>query len=461
MNLKQKFISNWQNIYPFNQTTHYYVVATSGGVDSVALCFLFHQIGIPFAIAHCNFNLRGEESQRDEKFVEDLAAKLNITFLKNSFNTAEIALETKESIQVTARNLRYKWFTEIQQKIAEENKYQAVYIVTAHHLNDNIETVLHHLIRGTGIAGLTGMDVVDKKRKIIRPLLEFTRQEIEEFISQEKINFVEDSSNATTKYTRNFLRQELIPIINSKFPNWEQNMKQNIVRFNETEHLYNIALQKELKRFIFYKDDVLKIPINLLLKHEAKHTIIWEILQPFGLQSAQIIEVVKLLQANNAAQIILQDAKLIKDRLWLLVVKTSQENTSPQLIEFGENKFEFTLGKIKLQSITKLDEKTLKNSNLNEVFIPKRLLQFPLILRPLRVGDYFYPLGMEKKKKLSRFLIDLKLSSLQKEKIWVIESNKKIVWIINYRLDNRFKVVNLNEPLIHINFLVKQKEAAK
>lgn len=450
MNLYEKFTLAWKNKFPFNTQHTYFIVAVSGGVDSVVLCHLLHFINIPFSIAHCNFNLRNEESKQDELFVQHLAKQLNVPFYLNSFDTIKEAALSKLSIQVTARNLRYNWFAQLQQSMLQESRYNHVFLLTAHHANDNAETVLHHLIRGTGLNGLKGIDSIDLARKICRPLLNFTKQQIVEFANDNNINFVEDSSNATIKYTRNYLRNKVIPTIEEKFPNWQENMQQNIQRFSDAAFLYNKALQKELKGFTFYKNNVLHLPINKLKASLIQQTILWELLSPLGLQSSQLPEIIKLFDAKNAAYIVFNNMKIIKDRAWLIVNTVDNGAASPILIENFNRPILFNGGAISVDFLSHVDEKVLKNAKQTDVYIPTALIQYPLVLRPVKTADYFYPFGMKKKKKLSRFFIDLKLSLVQKEKVWVIESNKKIIWVVGLRLDDRFKVTNNNEPITKI-----------
>lgn len=451
MILYDKFYNTWKNKTPFNALHSFFVVAVSGGVDSVVLCYLLKQFNVPFVMAHCNFNLRGEESLRDQKFVENLAVQLKVTLHLKHFDTVHEAMISKESIQVTARNLRYNWFAQLQTKIAEEQKAKHVFLLTAHHANDNVETVMHHLIRGTGLNGLTGIDEIDFDRKICRPLLQFTKQEVLDFAIANNIEFVEDSSNELNKYTRNFIRNKLIPTIEEKFPLWQQNMQHNIARFNEAAYLYKKALQKELKGFIHYKNDLLHVPIQKLKLSPIVNTIIWEIFMPFGLQSSQIEEVVKLFDAHNAAYIKIDNFRIIKDRAWLVVVPNENAVKSPILIENIDNEIQFELGTIKFELIQQIQESTILQATQKVAYVPASLLVLPLVLRPFKTADYFYPFGMQKKKKLSRFFIDLKLSTTEKNKVWVVETNKKIVWIVGLRLDNRFKVLNCNEPIVKIS----------
>src|SRR5690348_6913019 len=314
MSLLKEFIKNieQQNLF---QKNDYLLLAVSGGADSVALCELCFQAGFHFEIAHCNFQLRGEESERDEKFVLQLGEKYWTKVHEKKFNTTDYAAQNKISIQVAARELRYQWFDELLKdvdhqpstdngKSASNNLHPAScilhpasYLLTAHHANDNIETLLMNFFKGTGIKGLQG--IMSKQKKIIRPLLFAKREEILSFIKENNLEFVEDSSNNSDKYTRNYFRHQLIPSIQKVFPQVEENLLNNIERFGEMEILYNQSVSFHKKKLLEQKGNEIHIPVLKLLKTKPLKTIIYEIIRDYGFTAHQIDDAVSLLNAES------------------------------------------------------------------------------------------------------------------------------------------------------------------
>ena len=423
------------------------IVAVSGGVDSVVLVDLLSQMKIDFSIAHCNFQLRGEESLRDENFVKSLAEKYTCEVYIKKFDTETYAQENKISMQVAARNLRYDWFKELQINEAK----QPIYLVTAHHLNDNIETVFINFCRGTGIDGLTGISSFDKERKIIRPLLNFTKQNLLNYASAKGLQYVEDSSNSQNKYTRNSFRNQILPLIQEQFPQIEDNIKTNIQRLNDVAFIYHEANNKLKKDLLQKVGEEFQIAILKLKKTNPLNTIIWEIFKDFNFTSHQTSEIIKLLDASNGASIKSSSHQILKNRNWLIISKIAEKNNTHFLINEICKKVEFEDGQL---LIDKLDHQTNINISTaaNIVTIDAKQISYPLLLRKWKTGDYFYPLGMTKKQKLSRFFINQKLSNLQKEKVWVVESNKKIVWIVGHRIDNRFKILPTTKSILKITY---------
>jgi len=423
-----------------------FILAVSGGVDSVVLVDLFAKTNLDFVIAHCNFKLRGEESERDEQFVKALAVKYAKEIFIKCFDTKTYADEHKVSIQVAARDLRYNWFAELQSTVSNQ---RLTAIVTAHHQNDNIETVLINFFRGTGIQGLTGINSFDSERKILRPLLLFKKEELLQYATNNSLTFVEDSSNTTNKYTRNNFRNQIIPLVKQHFPSAEENLLNNIQRLHEVELLYNESVEKYKKSLIVLKGAELHIPIIKLKKVTTLHTIIWELIKSFNFSASQVNEIIKLLDSNNGSYIQSATNRIIKNRNWIIITPLKEEQSLTIIIEKEDKKIEFGNGKI---IIEQLQNSTLKPQTSNEVAtIDFDTLEFPLLLRKWKQGDYFYPLGMTKKQKLSKFFINQKLSLIQKENVWVIESNKRIVWIVGYRIDNRFKITDLTKVIMKLS----------
>jgi tRNA(Ile)-lysidine synthase len=421
------------------------LLAVSGGADSVVMAHLFKQAGFNFSIAHCNFQLRGEESVRDENFVAGLATRLQVPFYQIRFDTAAYMDTHRVSIQVAARELRYAWL--------EETRCAAGcdYIVTAHHMQDNVETVLMNLSKGTGIAGLHG--ILPKQAKVLRPLLFTQKDTILAYAAQNDIPFVEDSSNITVKYTRNFFRHKVIPVIQEAYPGVVTNIAAGIERFREAEALYTEALEKHLKRLVLQQDNMFMIAVLKLKKTVPLQTIAWEIFRQYGCNPAQLPQVLELLDSSSGKFVETSSHRIIRDRQWLLVTPLAETEAALIVIEKDRSHITAPNGTLRLKTSARKDT-TVIPSAANIACLDKASLQYPLILRKWKQGDYFYPLGMRKKKKLSRFFIDQKLSLPQKENVWVLESAKRVVWIVGLRIDDRFKITSQTKELLTITWEV-------
>ncbi len=427
------------------------LLAVSGGVDSVVLCELCKQAEFVFAIAHCNFQLRGEESERDEMFVKDLAKKYGAEIFVKKFGTEKYVEENKLSIQVAARELRYEWFNSLFNQTVNQ---PINYIITAHHANDNIETLLMNFFKGSGIAGLHG--ILPKQNKIVRPLLFAKKEELLVFAKENNLSFVEDSSNTSDKYTRNYFRNQLIPSLQKIFPQVEDNLLNNLERFTEIEMLYQQSIEVHKNKLIERKGEEIHIPVLKLLKSKPLNTIVYEIIKDFSFTSAQIEELIKLLQSESGKYIKSPTHRILKNRNWLII--TANNNVSPQniLIEENDEVIEFMNKRLKIEKlqITNLDtgQGNYKLQTDNDVaMLDADKIKFPLLLRKWKQGDYFYPLGMNKKKKLSKFFIDQKLSLLEKEDSWIIEMDKKIIWVTGRRIDDRFKILPSTKNILKIS----------
>lgn len=450
--LLQEFQQHLKEHFHLQPTQTKFLLAVSGGIDSVVLTDLIYKCGFDFAIAHCNFQLRGEESDRDENFVRSLEKKYHKQVTVKKFNTSQYAEQNKLSVQEAARNLRYDWFSEL----AKQNsilKNHNLLVATAHNANDNIETMLMHFFRGTGIHGLTGIPEADQKRKIIRPLLFATREEILHYAKKNNLRWVEDSSNATDKYTRNFFRLQIIPAIQEVFPNTEENLLNNLDRFKEVSLLYDESIELLKKKLVEQKENEFHIPILKLQQQKALNTIVWEIIKQFDFNAAQVVEVKKLFDAENGSFVNSTSHRIIKNRNWLVIAPLQTLNAQNILIEKNTDNIVFENGILSIQQ----KEKNIRLEKDNNVAcLDSTGIKFPLLLRKWKQGDYFYPLGMQKKKKLSRFFIDQKLSLTEKEKAWVVESDKKILWVIGYRIDDRFKLTDKTKSVIRIELLNKK-----
>ncbi|MES2003467.1 MAG: tRNA lysidine(34) synthetase TilS [Bacteroidota bacterium] len=451
MNLLQQFQKHWQQNFSQLQAGNcQLLLAVSGGVDSVVLVDLLNDLGFHFVMAHCNFQLRGTESERDEQFVRSLGERYAKEVLVKRFDTKAFAAEKKISIQDAARELRYTWFEEIvgswqmtdgSKHLAEKSNISYLpsnnaHILTAHHADDNIETLLMHFFRGTGIQGLSGIQPLLKDRKLIRPLLPIRKKELLGYANEKRLVFVEDSSNASDKYTRNYFRNQLLPQIREIYPRVDDNLLHNIERFNEVGNLYQQAVALHISKLMEQKGAEWHIPVLKWKKVNPLHTISWELIRPFGFHASQTEEVIKLLDGENGGYQSSATHRIIRNRNWMIIAPNQTETADHILVEKEDIQINFANGTLQITHHSPL---TTHGTN-EEVTLDAVSIRFPLLLRKWKTGDYFYPLGMQKKKKLSRFFIDLKLSKTEKEKVWVLESDKKILWVIGYRIDNRCKV---------------------
>ncbi len=426
------------------------LLAVSGGVDSVVLCELCKQAGYDFVIAHCNFQLRGEESERDEKFVTALAKKYAVELLVKKFNTEKYAAENKVSIQVAARELRYQWFHEL---IASA---VATFVVTGHHANDNVETMLMNFFKGTGINGLKA--ILPKQGKIVRPLLFAKKETLIAFARDNNLAFTEDSSNASDKYTRNYFRNQLLPALQKVFPQAEDNLIENLQRFREVDELYQQSISLHKKKLMEPRGSEIHIPVLKLLRSQPLHSIVYEIIRDFGFTAHQAGDCIALLQSDTGRYIQSATHRIIRNRAWLIISPNQSTETQHILIE-AEGNCAFATNSLEIKkfptSNLKLILGTAEGQTSNEIAqLDAANIKFPLLLRKWKQGDYFYPLGMSKKKKISRFLIDLKLSMTQKEQVWVIEMNRKIIWVVGLRIDDRFRITDKTKEVIR--FVLRQ-----
>lgn len=417
------------------------LLAVSGGTDSVAMVDLFAKAAYPFAIAHCNFNLRGAESDADEAFVKELAAKYKVQVFITKFDTGKLADEMGISIQLAARQLRYTWFNELL------SEHQFNNIATAHHLNDNIETIIYNLTKGTGIRGLRGIPV--KQGNIIRPVLFATRQQLEEHLQENNLTYREDSSNASDKYIRNKIRHHVIPLLKEINPALEKTFAEKIGVFIQLEDMYEKQMKATAKTlFIPRKGDVY-IPILKLKKTKNVASVLYEYLKDYGFNAEDVEDILEgLNDSKTGKQYLSSTARIIKDRRFLILTQLPETDITYKLIT--EADAEVLLGNLKLsiQHTTKPDKIT---ADKKTAWLDASKLTFPLIARRWKQGDYFYPYGMKmKKKKLKKFFVDEKLPLNEKENVWVIECDKKIVWVAGMRIDERFKVTDNSTGVVRM-----------
>jgi tRNA(Ile)-lysidine synthase len=417
------------------------LLAVSGGLDSVVLCELSHRAGFRFVVAHCNFQLRGAESDRDETFVRQLALRYDREVLVERFDTRDYAATRQLSIQVAARELRYGWFGQIVEGWGEK-----AVIVTAHQLDDNIETMVMNFFRGTGLAGLRGM--LPRQDRIVRPLLFGRREELRRFAEEEKLTWVEDSSNESDKYTRNFFRHQILPLVERAYPSALDNLADNLGRFRETEVLYKETIDRQIKNLLEQKGGEIHIPVLKLQKASPLPTLIYELFSPYGFSPQQVGAIRDLLDSPSGKYICSATHRVLKDRRWLILTQLHDTGSTTVLIEKGRSIVDFAWGTLQLECLPEFKGQPSVESSV--AWLDAGQIEFPLLLRPWRRGDYFYPLGMRKKKKLARFFIDHKISLADKEKVWVLEMDKKIIWVVGRRIDDRFRLTETTKQVLRI-----------
>ena len=419
------------------------LLGLSGGIDSVCMFHIFRQLNFPIGIAHCNFQLRGEESDADELFVKDLADEFDIPIFCKKFDTKDIAESEGISIQMAARDLRYEWFEEIR------NKYEYNYIAIAHNSNDVVETFLINLTRGSGIKGFTG--IKPKSGKIIRPLLFASRDEIKDYINENEFSYHEDSSNNSVKSSRNLIRHEIIPLFEKINPKFKDTVIENISRLKETEEIYFNHIDFIKNNVLSEKDNRTLIDLEKVKSLYPLQSILFELINPFGFSKSQVKDIIKSFDGIPGKQFYSTTHRVIRDRENLIIEELTLKQQKDYYIDADTEHTEIPLN----LAISKfeLDEgfEITKSNKIGYFDFDK--LEFPLILRKWKKGDYFMPLGMKNLKKLSDFFIDNKLSLSDKENIWLLESYNKIIWIVGQRIDERFKITEKTRMVLKIEIL--------
>ncbi|SOC80439.1 tRNA(Ile)-lysidine synthase [Salinimicrobium sediminis] len=413
------------------------LVAVSGGVDSVVLVHLCKKAGLDISLAHCNFQLRGEESEEDENFVIELADALDLQIFIEEFETEAYADEKKLSTQMAARDLRYHWFDELCETL------QFDYIFTAHHANDNLETVLINFIRGTGLDGLTG--IPDKNDCIRRPLLPFTRKQIEDFAHLNHLKWREDSSNQSLKYFRNKVRLEVIPKLMELNPQLLESFGKTRGYLQQSSDLIEDYMSAIFPKIAKEEEFGYSFRIKLIKTLPNTKAVMYALFKSFGFTEWE--DVHGLLDAQPGKMVYSKTHRLIKDREELLLTTISGEDRRYEISE-GEEVVMLPIGTFQFEEVGEISE----SQSDNAIFVDANRLNFPLVVRKWERGDYFYPFGMQGKKKLSKFFKDEKLSLPQKENCWLLCSGEEIMWVMGRRLDARFAVDNDTNKIIRISF---------
>ena len=412
------------------------LVAISGGIDSVVLTHLMNELGFNFSLCHCNFQLRGNESHTDEGFVKTLGERLGRQVFTTSFETEKYATKNKVSIQVAARDLRYQWF----QSLIEKQSFD--FVLTAHNANDNLETFLINLTRGTGLEGLTGIPSINKKT--VRPLLTTSREDIEKYASKNEISWREDESNASSKYVRNKIRHQVIPVLKEINPSILKSFQNTLDHLNESQEIVNTHIKELSKNLLITDENLIKIDISKVNTLKNKKAYLYELLHSYGFTEWN--DVLHLLTAQSGKYLSSSTHRLIKNREHLLLTDTKTDSEATHIEEGTKEIY---------QPIPLTIEASLFSDNVNRdettIYLDSDAIKFPLTLRKWEKGDVFYPMGMKGKKKLSKFFKDEKYSIIEKENTWLLCSEGNILWIIGKRQDRRFSANNTTASIVKIH----------
>lgn len=419
------------------------LAAVSGGIDSMVMLNLFIETGYnSIGIAHCNFRLRNEESDDDQKFVAGHARKLDVPFFTTSFETGDYAAGKRISIQMAARELRYEWL----ESIMLENGYD--HIAVGHNSDDAVETFFINLIRNSGIHGLSG--IKPKNRKIIRPLLFASRKEITAYAKTQLIDFREDSSNRDTKYLRNKIRHKIIPAFEKLNPSFIKNMHEVMSRLGDLEVIL-ADLTQYYKHKAFNKTaNQVRIDFNKFPSQETMRFILYEMLKEFGFNGEQVNDIVDSVHGESGKQFFSDSFRLVKDREEFIIKEKTVAADTEYELEAGISKVTVPI-KLIFKILPVGDYESFRSES-DTALLDLDKLTFPLKLRKWKKGDRFMPFGMQNYRKLSDYFIDNKLSLIDKSAIWLLESDKNIVWVVNHRIDNRYRITEDTRRILRIRY---------
>jgi tRNA(Ile)-lysidine synthase len=414
------------------------LLAVSGGLDSMVLASLCHQLSLQIGIAHCNFQLRVEESDADADFVKNFADKNNIPFFLTRFDTQSFAKDYQLSTQVAARELRYQWFYEL----LEQENFD--YILTAHHADDNLETFIINFSRGTGLNGLTG--IPSQNNKIIRPLLSFSRKEIETYANANEIQWREDSSNLSDKYLRNKVRHRIVPVLKDLNPGFLSAFETTLQQLQQSQSLVNDAAIMVYQQVVTEESNQKNIDLDKLKVLPNYKAYLYQWLQPFGFKAWN--DIYDLVESQSGKQVFSTGFRLLKDRSHLILSPLEIKDATEYWIQENQMQVNFPL-KLSFSKVSDISD--VSNTT---IFVDEKKLAFPLVIRKPKTGDFFQPLGMNGlSKKISKFFKDEKLSLVEKEKVWLLCSKNEIIWVIGMRQDERFKTENTTQNILQITLL--------
>jgi len=422
------------------------LIAISGGIDSTVLTHLFYKLNYSISLAHCNFSLRGKESNKDEQFVKNLGVKLEIPTFTIKYDTESYALENGLSTQMAARELRYNWF----EKISKENDID--YILTAHHKDDVIETFFINLTRGTGIDGLIGIPEINGN--VVRPFLPFNRNDILVYATKNKIEWREDQTNTSIKYVRNKIRHKIVPVLKELNPGLLDTFQNTIENLKGTQQIVTDQIDTISKKVISEQNGNLHFNITILKSLSNPKVYLFHLLNEYGFTEWDDIN--DLLDAQSGKKVFSKTHRLLKDRDFLMLSEIEEgDNNSFEInntTTYIENPIKLSIEKIDISFDNKNDQNKILNELLfdddSTISIDYNKLKFPLKIRKWQKGDFFFPIGLNGKKKLSKYFKDEKMSLLEKENTWILTSGTNIVWVIGKRLDGRYKVSNSTSTIL-------------
>jgi len=415
------------------------VVGISGGADSVALLHILVSLGYKCIAAHCNFNLRGDESFRDEQFTIDFTKRLQVPLCKISFETNKYAQENRLSGEMAARELRYRWFEELL------NTYDADAVAVAHHRDDSVETLLINLTRGSGLTGLTG--IKPKNGNVVRPLLCVSREDIYAYIENNGLEYVTDSSNSSDIYTRNFIRLKVIPLLEEINPSVKASLARTANHLYDASLIYNHSIE-EARKVIIQNN---RLSISALLSFPAPATILYEMLKPYGFSRTVCESIFTVLDKDSGKIFYSSTHRLLKDRSDLLIDVLSGEDNRAYLINLEDDNVDLPVELKPEIVVIKEDYQIEKDKKFAYFDFDK--LSFPLVLRHWQEGDWFVPFGMKGKKKISDYFSDKKFSLFDKEKTWLLCSGQDVIWIVGERTDNRYRIEKTTKRVLKLKFI--------
>ena len=435
--MQNLFYQHLQTQFPFLENKKL-LLAVSGGLDSMVLLHLLQQLPYTIAIAHCNFQLRGIESFEDQSFVQNYALQHQIPFYYTQFDTQAFANDYKLSTQVAARELRYDWFYE------QLELHQFDFVLTAHHADDNLETFLINLSRGTGLDGLSGIPA--QNDTVLRPLLPFSRAAIEEYAKANNLQWREDSSNASDKYLRNQIRHHLVPMLKELNPDFLKVFGMTQEYLQQAQELVADAASMVYQQVAREEEDTIYFDLKQLLRLPNYASYLYQWLKEYGFSAWD--DIYNLVDSQSGKQVFSSEYRLLKDRDFFILSPIQEPEKELYFIEKNQDKVKIPL---KLQFCKVAD---INKADSSAIFVDESKLSYPLVLRKWQEGDFFYPLGMKgKSKKVSKFFKDEKMALLDKENTWLLCSNEAIVWVIGMRADERFKVENITNTILKIELI--------